>query len=191
MKLATDQPNWYVLQVRSRTEISTAEFLSAKGFHYLLPIRYPRFKAGARRNTKPVALFPGYVFCHFNPDNHASMVKTPNVMRFVGFGSTPCPVDGNEIDALQRIQESQLVMDPCHYIQVGQIIRIRRGPLAGVSGIVVGTKRSHRLVVSMTLLQRSVSVVLESSWIAGLDIDGDVCCLGSLAYGHAEHSTDL
>ena len=50
-------------------------------------------------------------------------------------------------------------------MNLGEKVRIEIGPLAGVEGILVALKGSNRLVVSVSLLQRSVSVEINESWV--------------------------
>jgi transcription antitermination factor NusG len=51
------------------------------------------------------------------------------------------------------------------YLKVGQKVRVEVGSLSGVEGILLRDKGSDRLVLSVTVLQRSVSVELDRAWI--------------------------
>jgi transcriptional antiterminator NusG len=61
--------------------------------------------------------------------------------------------------------ESGLPVTPFPYLQVGQAVLIERGPLTGVEGILLEIKGKMRLVVSVNLLQRSVSAQIDRNWI--------------------------
>jgi transcription antitermination factor NusG len=84
----------------------------------------------------------------------------------VGVGKTPIPVEEEEITAIQRVGKSGLTTIPWPYLQVGQLARIENGPLQGLSGIVVKIKSGLKLVLSVNLLQRSVAVQIDRSWIS-------------------------
>jgi len=86
-------------------------------------------------------------------------------VHIVGVGKTPIPVDAVELESLKLVVQAGLLVNPDEPYTVGEKVRIEQGPLAGAYGVVVGHKR-ERLVVSISLLQRSVSVVLSSEWIA-------------------------
>jgi transcription antitermination factor NusG len=90
---------------------------------------------------------------------------TPGVVRVVGIGGTPYPVDEHEIKALQAIALSNLQAEPWSYLNIGQKVRIELGSLAGVEGILSGFKGSSKLVVSVSLLKRSVAVEIDESWV--------------------------
>jgi len=94
----------------------------------------------------------------------------------VGTGKTPVPVDESEIAALQSIVVSRLQARPWPFLQVGQRVRIEQGPLYGVEGILLDSKKRDRLVVSVTLLQRSVAVEIDGDWAvpAGADWRGSL-----------------
>jgi hypothetical protein len=51
-------------------------------------------------------------------------------------------------------------------------VRIEDGPLAGLEGILVETPKRQRVVVSLTLLRRSVAVAIERHWAAPVDVSG-------------------
>ena len=90
---------------------------------------------------------------------------TPGLIRVVGIGGTPYPVEEREIQALQAITLSNLQAEPWSYLSIGQKVRLELGSLAGVEGILAGIKGSSKLVVSVSLLQRSVAVEIDESWV--------------------------
>jgi transcription antitermination factor NusG len=111
------------------------------------------------------ALFAGYVFCRLNTDIVGRVVTAPGVIRIVSDGCGLSPVPSHEIEAIQRIVETRLAAEPWLFPHVGQKVRIELGPLEGIEGTVLVVKNRHRLVVSVTLLQRAVAVEIDSEWI--------------------------
>jgi transcriptional antiterminator NusG len=111
-------------------------------------------------------LFPGYLFCRFDFGVGPRIVTTPGFVRVVGFGKTPTPVEASEIRAVQTMIQSGLLVEPHPFLRIGQRVRLLDGPLSGLEGILVRIKNSHRLVVSVTLLQRSLAVEIETDWAA-------------------------
>jgi transcription antitermination factor NusG len=79
-------------------------------------------------------------------------------MHVVGIGKTPYPIDEDEVASLRVVVDSGLQVESWPYLHVGQRIQIVSGPLTGSSGILQSVKSRDRLVVSISLLQRSVSV---------------------------------
>src|SRR5215831_1668397 len=106
-------------------------------------------------------LFPGYTFCRFDINARLPVLITPGVRFVVGMGSTPLPVDEWEIEGLRQVVASGNSMRPWPYINVGQMVEIERGPLQGLRGIVIRIKNVDRLIVSVSLLMRSVAVEMD------------------------------
>jgi transcription antitermination factor NusG len=160
-----DSLPWYALQVRPRFEKIIATTLLNKGYEGFLPLYRHRSRWSDRIKEVQLPLFPGYLFCKFDINNRLPILVTPGVMHIVGIGKTPHPVEDGEIAALKVIVISGLQTEPRSYLNVGEKVRIEVGPLAGVEGILLALKGSNRLVVSVGLLQRSVSVEIDESWV--------------------------
>jgi transcription antitermination factor NusG len=127
---------------------------------------YVRRHQYARRTREfELPLFPGYLFCHLDPAARLPILTTPGVLRLIGAGRTPIPVEDGEITALQRAVEAGVPMVPCPYWQTGQSGRINSGPLTGVEGIVVSARHPVRLVLSVSLLHRSVLLEIDSACV--------------------------
>ena len=156
---------WYALQVRPRYEKVVASTLLSKGYEGFLPLYSQRRRWSDRMKEIHLPLFPGYLFCRFDMNHRLPILVTPGFIRIVGIGKTPYPVDEHEIQALQSIVLSNLQTEPWSYISTGQRVRIELGALAGVEGIFIGFKGSSKIVVSVSLLNRSVAVEIDESWV--------------------------
>jgi transcription antitermination factor NusG len=168
---ANDQ-RWFALQVRTRWESSTAVLLSGKGYQTLLPTyrTKKRWSGGLREVT--AALFPGYVFCQFDPQKRLPVLVTPGVISIVSSARVPLSVDDNEIAAIQTVVSSGLQAEPWPYLEVGQRIRIESDALEGLEGILVNFKGNHRIVVSVSLLRRSVALEIDRACVRPVGAEG-------------------
>ncbi len=154
---------WFALQVNSRKENWIFAHLVGKGYECFLP-KYKSVRQWSdRRKQMESPLFPGYLFCRFNPLERLPILKTPGVMEIVGCNRKPIPIDEQEIQAIQRMMESSLVRQPWPYLEVGERVRIQSGALRGLVGILVALKGNYRLVLSVTLLKRSVAVEIDAA----------------------------
>jgi transcription antitermination factor NusG len=93
------------------------------------------------------------------------ILSTPGVRRIVGFGSTPIPVPENEIEAVRCFIKSKLKIQPWPFLEIGQTVKIQKGPLAGVEGVLQEFRGNYRVVVSISLLQRSIAAEMDGTWI--------------------------
>lgn len=156
---------WFALCVNVRHEKTVSLALENKGFETFLPIYLHRHQFSRRHRTFELPLFPGYVFCLSNPETRLPILTTPGVLRMVGVGRVPIPVDEDEILALKKATQAGFPLMP-HPLQAGQVGRIVSGPLAGVEGIVISSKRATtRLVLSVSLLQRSVLLEIDTNHV--------------------------
>lgn len=156
---------WFALQVRTRHETAIAGFLEAKGYEQFVPLYKSRKRWSDRVKVMEAPLFPGYLFCRFDPQYRLPVLKTPGVIQVIGYNRIPAPIDETEIHAIQTLIASGLQTQPWPFLAVGDHVRIESGALRGLDGIVVKLKENHRLVVSVTLLRRSVAVEIDSALV--------------------------
>jgi transcription antitermination factor NusG len=159
---------WFALQVRARHEKNIGEMLRGKGYDPLLPLYKCRRRWSNRYKMLELPLFPGYLFCRFDVHNRLPILKTPGVIHVLGIARTPVPIDDAEIDAIRTIVGSGLQSQPWPFLQVGAKVRIEYGALCGLEGILLDFKGRHRLIVSVTLLQRSVAVEIDGACVSGV-----------------------
>ena len=96
------------------------------------------------------------------------ILSIPGVVHVVGVGRTPIPIDESEIAAIQAAVKSGLPRQPWPFLEIGHRVRIEYGPLSGMQGILLGFRGHQRLVLSVTLLQRSVAVQVDETWVQPL-----------------------
>ena len=165
MNVEADNDRWFALQVRTRWESSTAMLLSGKGYQTCLPTHKIRKRWKGRVREVDSALFPGYVFCHFDAHQRLPILVTPGVISVVGQGRIPLPVDEREMAAIQAVVASGFHLEPWPYLELGQRVRIEQDSLQGLEGILVSFKGNHRIVVSVSLLRRSVALEIDRSCV--------------------------
>lgn len=163
MSAGAASERWFALQVRTRWESSTAFLLSGKGYQTLLPTYKAKKHGHGKLKDGQAPLFPGYVFCQFDAQNRLPILVTPGVISVVGRGRVPLPVDESEVAAIQTMVASGLPVEPWPYLELGQRIRIESDALRGLEGILINIKGNHRIVVSVSLLRRSVSLEVDRS----------------------------
>lgn len=162
---------WFALQVKQRYEQLTATILRNKGYEEFLPLYKCRRRWSDRIKQVDLPLFPGYLFCKLDSANRLPILTTPGVVLIVGIGKIPVPVEESEIAAVRSIVASQLAAQPWPFVRAGQQVRIDAGPLRGVEGVFLNHKNQCRLVVSVTILQRSVAVEVDSDWVTPLKME--------------------
>lgn len=118
--------------------------------------------------TVELPLFDGYVFCQADLNDRLPVLVTPGVLHFVGVGKTPVAVEPHEITAIRSVVSSGAVARPLPFLREGERVRIDDGPLRDMEGLLVKAGDVDEVVISVTLLQRSVAVKIDRGWITPL-----------------------
>ncbi|BCB96349.1 transcription termination factor NusG domain protein [Dissulfurispira thermophila] len=162
----TSELYWYAIHVRSRHEFKVLDRLTNAGIDTFLPVVERLSKWKDRKKLISFPLFPGYLFVHIHKiyDTMLTILKTPGVVRFIGIiPGDPEPVPEEQIISLKKLVESKESIDPYPYLKEGQRVRIKRGPLKGVEGILVKRPGQHILVLSVDILRQGVSIKIDAS----------------------------
>jgi transcription antitermination factor NusG len=175
MSSGPDFQRWYALQVRTRWESSTSVLLSGKGYETLLPTHKTRRYWSGKLREGNAPLFPGYVFCRFDAQKRLPILVTPGVIAVVGRGKVPVAVDEGEMAAIQRVVSNGIHAEPWPFLELGQRVRIESDPLRGMAGILVSFKGNHRVILSVSLLRRSVALEIDRSCVR--PIGGDTAAV--------------
>lgn len=163
-----EPPNeaWYALHVRSQHEKMVFAQLDAKRYETFLPLYSARHRWSDRWKTVSLPLFPGYVFCRFDARQRSSIMTTSGVIDLVRTGSQPAPIESSEIESVRAVVASKLAAEPFGSLVKGQSVKLVSGPLTGVTGTLMEIREDFRFVVSVQLLNRSVSVEIDQDWVA-------------------------
>lgn len=156
---------WYVLRVRSNHERTAAAHLRSRGLEEFTPTYRTERQWSDRKKHVELCLFPGYVFCRLDASDRLPALSVPGAVGLVGFGTGPSPVPEEEIESVRQMVSSGLLVAPWPFLRTGQRVLVERGPLTGVEGILQEVKKTFRLVVSIEMLQRSVSAEVDRSWV--------------------------
>lgn len=157
--------HWFAVRVRSNYERTTAAHLRQRGYEEFCPSFASKRRWSDRTKTVEQFLFPGYVFSRLDPQDRLPVLTVPGVVGLVGFGKTPSPIPDREIENIRTMVQSGVLIQQWPFLEVGQTVLIEQGPLAGVEGILLELKGKFRLVVSIGLLQRSVSAEVDRDWV--------------------------
>ena len=161
-------PQWFVLFVRTNQEKTTASRLDHLQIKHFLPCFRSLRQWKDRRVTLEVPLFPGYVFVHLPHAERMRVLTLPNVLYFVGSGSSPAVLTDEEIAWIGRgLQCGNAVPHEC--LNEGQRVVITSGALAGLKGILVRRINNTRVVVSLDSIGRAFAVEVDFQSVRALE----------------------
>lgn len=167
--------HWYAAYTLANHERGVAEQLVRKGVQNFLPLYESIRQWKDRRVRLQLPLFPGYVFVRIALSEKLAVLRLTGVARLVGFGERPVPLSNEEVEGLRKGMGSQLRMEPHPYVSMskGQRVRILRGPLAGMEGVLLRNKGNFRLVLSIDLIMRSIVVDVDGGDIYPIEARSD------------------
>jgi transcription antitermination factor NusG len=154
---------WWAIYTRHQHEKTVADMLSAKNIEVFLPLyeTVRRWKDRSKKLTLP--LFPGYVFVRGVPERRLPIVTTPGVFMILSKGERFAIIPEEEIEAIRRAVEGPFRTEPHPFLKCGERVRVIRGSLAGLEGVLVRKKNFYRLVLSIDMLAQSVCVEIDAS----------------------------
>jgi transcription antitermination factor NusG len=154
---------WYALYTCPRHEKRVADQIKQRRISCFLPVYRSVRRWKDRRKELELALFPGYVFVQVAPTDRVRVLQVAGAVRFVSFNGQPVPLPESEIASLMTGIQSGARVEPHPYLTVGRRVRVRYGPFAGSQGILSRRKDRFRVVLSLDLIMRSVSVEVDES----------------------------
>jgi transcription antitermination factor NusG len=157
-----DADRWFAVYTRAHHEKNVAEQLRGRDIEHFLPLYTSARRWKDRIKVLQMPLFAGYLFVRVLPSQFLDVLRTHGVSRLVG-SPKPLPLAEKEIQQLRTWLSLSLAVEPNPYLRVGQLVRVRRGPLTDVEGILVRKKNALRLVVSIDLIQRSVALEIDAA----------------------------
>ena len=154
---------WWALYTRHQHEKQVADTLLYKGFEVFLPAYDSVRRWKDRRKVLSLPLFPGYVFVRGTSDRKLGILSTPGVHMIISRGDQAAAIPESEIEAIRRVVEGKFSAEPHPYLNCGDRVRVTRGALTGIEGVLVRKKNLFRLVLSVDMLAQSVCVEIDAA----------------------------
>jgi transcription antitermination factor NusG len=152
---------WYAAYTRAKHEKRVAAELRAREIENFVPFYSSMRRWKDRRVRLNLPLFPGYVFVRLALRDRLRVLEIPSVVRLVGFNGQPTPLPDAEMETMRNGLTNTLRAEPHPYLSVGRRVRIIRGPLAGIEGILLRKKGILRIVLTVDAIMCSIVVDVE------------------------------
>jgi transcription antitermination factor NusG len=142
-----------------------AQELAAREIENYLPAFQELHQWRDREKVVDVPVFPGYLFARFADSNQTrvEVLRAHGAVQILGSGGRIEPVPDFEIEAIRRLLDSRVHCFAHPFLREGSWVRVKRGPLKGQEGQLVCLKNRTRLVLSITMLARSVATEIDIS----------------------------
>lgn len=158
-----DATPWWALYTRHQHEKTVADMLTAKGFDVFLPLYESTRRWRDRTKILSLPLFPCYVFVRGGLDRKLQVVTTPGIHMILYRGDRVATIPNMEIEAIQRAVAGSYRVEPHPFLKCGMTVRVVRGALEGVKGILIRKKNQCRLILSVDMLAQAVAVEVHAA----------------------------
>jgi transcriptional antiterminator RfaH len=150
---------WFAVWTRSRQEKVAAAMLGTLGVTHFLPLKSELRQWRDRKQTVHVPLFSGYLFVRIDPTtgSRLQVLNTPGIAGFVGNSTGPLSVPDQQIEDIRTVLSQRADCTVLPILEVGDWVRVVRGPLAGIVGRLQDTNSTSRLLISIELIHKSLA----------------------------------
>ncbi|HTU32743.1 MAG TPA: UpxY family transcription antiterminator [Candidatus Acidoferrum sp.] len=152
---------WYAVYTKHQHEKKCADLLQRKSVEAYLPLYQSVRRWQDRKKIIALPLFPSYIFVRSTLETRLEILSTPGVFFIVGVAGRACPIPDQDIESMRTMTNSRARIEPHPYLKSGEHVRIFRGPLSGVQGILSRASNKDRVVLCVEPLQKAVSVEVD------------------------------
>ena len=158
-----DASPWWAVYTRHHHEKAIEDMLTAKGFKVFLPLYESIRRWKDRKMVLSLPLFPCYLFVRGGLDRKLQVVTTPGIYTILYRGEQVAIIPDREMEAIRRAINGPCNVEPYPFLKCGTRVRVIRGALEGVEGILIRKKNLFRLILSVDMLAQSVAVEVHAS----------------------------
>ena len=153
---------WYAIRCAPNRERSIRAALGRHGFESYLPAYTERVRWSDRVKLIERLLFPGYLFVR-SREEWAGVLQVSGVLGALPSSLKPVAIAESEIASVELVISSCLSFESVPAFAAGDRVTMAAGPLKGASGVVVRDGAQARLIVSVAMMGRAVSVEVAPS----------------------------
>ena len=158
-----EEAAWWAVYTRHQHEKVVAEMFELKGLEVFLPLYESVRRWKDRKKILALPLFPCYVFVRGSINRRLPVLTTPGVHMILSHGEHAAVIPEEEIEAIRRSVEGSFRVEPHPFLKCGERVRVMRGSLEGIEGILIRKKSLYRLVLSVNMLAQAVAVEIDAS----------------------------
>ncbi len=156
---------WYAVYTKSRTEKKASAALREKGIEEFLPLVKTLRQWSDRKKYVLVPLFSSYIFVRIDATEKENVLQTPGVVCFVTIGKEMIPIPDNQIFAIHEYLKQEVHQTEKYEYAEGQRVRVERGVMQGLEGIVVKSNGMHKLRVKIEAVNRYITLTIARNLI--------------------------
>jgi transcriptional antiterminator RfaH len=157
---------WYPVYTHSRAEKTAYTALANKGIEVYLPLQRSLRQWSDRKKWVEEPLLKSYLFVKITERAQADVLMTKGVSRFIYFSGRITSMPNRQIDDLKLLMASSLELEVTEEnLQPGEKIKIKGGPLKGLTGEIITYRSQKQLLIRLENLGCSIVLSVSASLI--------------------------
>lgn len=158
--------SWYAIYTNPRAEKHAHAELISKGIEAYLPLQRTLKQWSDRKKWVEEPLFRSYIFVNIDNSRYFDVLNTPGIVRYVTFEGKAVPIPPKQIDAIKYFLSGQELLQEesnISHLVPGSPVEIIRGPLRGLSGVLVDFQGQKKVRVEIEALGQflNLSIALQ------------------------------
>ncbi|MGC3873020.1 transcription/translation regulatory transformer protein RfaH [Halomonas sp. GXIMD04776] len=148
-------PRWYLIHCKGGESFRAAENLNNQGYEVFHPVLQVQKKRRGKLHWLDEPLFPYYLFIRLDrlASNWRPIRSTRGVLKLVGFGDEPLPVNDELIVTLRKSAQAKADASNGNiYFRAGETVEITDGPFRALQAVFESQKGEERAIVLLNML---------------------------------------
>ena len=156
-----NKKRWVAAYTKPRHEKTVQKRLEDNQLEVYLPMIRKRQQWSDRKRWVEFPLFKSYVFICIHNKNHMKVLQTPGLINIVKFGKRIAYIEDKTINSIKQIIEGGIIPETTNYFINGDPVKIKHGPLKGLTGEVVRIDKNNLLLIRIDAIKLSISIKIE------------------------------
>ncbi|RZL47598.1 MAG: UpxY family transcription antiterminator [Pedobacter sp.] len=157
---------WYPIYTRSRAEKKTQEALEKKNIITYLPLKKVLKQWSDRKKVVEEPLLKSYLFIYISAKEHAEVLMTAGVARFIYFSGKIAAIPEKQLEDLKLLLANGDDLELIDYnISLGEKVLIKAGPFKGIIAELVSLKSKKSLVLRLEQIGYAIHIRTSMAFI--------------------------
>jgi len=166
LKVSDSNLKWYPVYTQPRAEKKAYSALVDKGIEAYLPLHRRLKQWSDRKKWVEEPLIKSYVFVRIADNAQTEVLMTKGIARFIYFSGKITAMPDRQINELKLLMASSLDIEVTEEdLQPGEKIKIKAGPLKGITGEIIAYRSQKQLLLRLENLGCSIIVNVAVSLI--------------------------
>jgi transcriptional antiterminator RfaH len=167
-----NQPQWYAVYTKPRSEKKLADRLNNKGIEAYIPMRRTLKQWSDRKKMVDEPLITSYVFVNIFQQNYFEVLNTPGAVKYIWFCGKPAVIPTNQILALKLVMSQDLKIECVSAdLPKGTHVKVISGPMKELTGELLNYAGKHKVMIRLDHLDKVLLLTISPHFLEPIVIN--------------------